>query len=463
MSSNSHIRLMIERARVVRLDLAIALIALSLTVVSAATAQDSKPASPPPADSGAMPGMTVDKMDPNMPGMDMGGHGETMMPAALGDYPMTREASGTAWQPQSTPMDGINGQLGGWSGMVHGEIIAAYDHQGGPRGGQKTFSESMLMLMGERSVGSGKLTLRTMLSLDPAMGPSGYPLLLQTGETANGVTPLVDRQHPHDLFMELAAVYSAPLTERVSGFLYAGYPGEPALGPPAFMHRFSGMDNPEAPISHHWLDATHITYGVLTAGLVYDRWKLEGSVFKGREPDQHRWNFDSARLDSYSARVSFNPTDNWALQASYGVIKSPEQLEPDVNQRRTTVSAMYNRGLSDGNWQTTLAWGRNAFTGGPTLDAVLLESAVNLKRHTIFARAETAQKNELFLAPSPLAGRVFQVSTASLGYVYDIPVGRRFAVGLGVVGSAYALPAAVKPAYGADPTSYMTFIRFKTR
>jgi len=229
------------------------------------------------------------------------------------------------------------------------------------------------------------------------------------------------------------------------------------------MHRFSGMDDPAAPITHHWLDSTHITYGVITVGLVRGPWKLEGSAFNGREPDQFRWNFDRLRLDSWSGRISWNPSSEWALQASYGSIKQPEQLEPGVSQHRITASASYNRKLSGGNWQTTFAWGRNYMEPGPVLDAFLLESAVNLGRHTIFARAENAQKDELFLAPSPLVGRTFRVSAFSLGYIYDIPVARHLALGLGAVGSAYALPSAIKPAYGRDPTSWMGFVRLKIR
>ena len=116
-------------------------------------------------------------------------------------------------------------------------------------------------------------------SISPQPTPRELDLLLATGETADGVTHLVDRQHPHDLFMELSASYSFAHGEDETFFLYGGLPGEPALGPPAFLHRFSGMDNPEAPISHHWLDSTHITYGVVTAGFVYRGWKLEGSIF----------------------------------------------------------------------------------------------------------------------------------------------------------------------------------------
>jgi hypothetical protein len=391
-------------------------------------------------------------------GMDMGG-----MKGALGPYSMMRDSSGTAWQPDSTPMEGVHGQIGQWSTMVHGYVLGVYDHQGGPRGDDEAFSESMLMLMAQRPAGAGTLTLRTMLSLDPLMGKDGYPLLLQTGETANGADPLIDRQHPHDLFMELSGTYAVPLDGKTSAFLYAGYPGEPALGPPTFMHRLSGMDNPEAPIGHHWLDSTHITFGVLTAGVVRGNWKLEGSVFNGREPDEHRWGFDKPRLDSASARLSWNPTENWAAQVSYGSIKAPEQLEPGVNQHRTTASVSYNRPLAHGNWQTTLAWGRNDFQPGPSIDAWLLESAVNWNRHTVFARAERDQKNELFEAPSPLEGEVFNVGKLSVGYIYDIPVAEHLSLGLGALGSVYDLPPRIEPFYGSSPASWMGFVRLKIR
>jgi hypothetical protein len=379
----------------------------------------------------------------------------------LGDYSMMRDGSGTSWQPESSPMDAIHGLIGDWSTMLHGYAFGVYDHQGGPRGGTKTFSESMLMAMAQHGLGPGQLTLRGMVSLDPLMGKSGYPLLLQTGETASGVDPLIDRQHPHDLFMELAGIYSAPIASGASAFLYLGYPGEPALGPPAFMHRFSGMDNPEAPISHHWLDSTHIAYGVATAGLVYGGWKLETSIFNGREPDQHRWDFDPLRLDSASARISWNPSENWAFQASYGFIKSPEQLEAGVNQHRTTASAIYNRKLEHGNWQTTFAWGQNNFQPGGTSNAYLLESAIAWYQHMVFARAENDEKNELFPPGNPLHDRVFDVSKFSLGYLYDIPVAEHFSIGLGALGSLYALPSAVRPAYGSSPNSYMLFTRVK--
>jgi hypothetical protein len=396
----------------------------------------------------------------DMPGMAMGG-----VTGNLGAYPTARDASGTAWQPDSAPMEGVHADMAGWSTMLHGWIAGVYDNQGGPRGATETFEESMLMGMAQHPLGGGTLTLRSMLSLDPLMGKSGYPLLLATGETADGRTPLVDRQHPHDLFMEIAGEYSHPLTGKTSAFIYAGLPGEPALGPVTFMHRFSGMANPEAPIDHHWLDSTHITFGVVTAGVVVDDVKLEASAFRGREPNQYRWDIEAPRLDSWSVRASWNPTADLSLQVSHGSLHSPEQLNPAQNQTRTTASATYNRPLAHGNWQTTFAWGRDENRPGNTSDAFLLESAASWRRHTVFGRAENVGKDELFddQPHSPYAGRVINVSKFSLGYFYTVPATRILAVDLGGLVSKYALPAVLDATYGADPTSFMLFARFKLR
>ena len=396
-----------------------------------------------------------------MPAADHNAH-LMHMTGALGAYTMTRDASGTSWQPESTPMEAIHGQAGPWSTMLHGFINIALADAGGPRGDSKIFSQSMFMAMAHRPFGGGSLSLRGMISLDPTMGKDGYPLLFQTGETADGVTPLIDRQHPHDFLMELAAIYSHTLGASSSVFLYAGYPGEPALGPPTFMHRFSGMENPDAPIGHHWLDATHITFGVLTAGIVWNNFKFEGSVFNGREPDQYRWGFDPLRLDSTSFRLTWNPTANWSAQASWGSLNSPEALEPDIDQDRITASVTYNRPLASGNWQTTLAWGRNDKKPGEVTSAILLESGVSWNAHTIFGRVEHAEKDELFDdEANPLHHDTFGVSKFSLGYVYDIPITQHVKLGVGAVGSAHAFPDELDPYYGSDPLSGTVFTRLK--
>ena len=394
-------------------------------------------------------------------------HETTMeMTGRFGPYPLEREASGTSWQPDSTPHGGLHWMRDPWMVMAHGFADLVWDDQGGRRGDEKLFSGNMGMLMAQRPLGAGTLGLRGMLSLDPAtMGEEGYPLLLQTGETADGRTHLIDRQHPHDLFMELSASYSVPLSGEASVFAYLAYPGEPALGPPVFMHRFSGQEIPEAPLGHHWLDSTHITFGVATLGYVRGGFKLEGSLFTGREPDAERWTFDSPKFDSYSTRLSWNPGPDWALQASWGRLESPEELEPEVDTDRTTVSASYNLRLAPETLaQTTFGWGRNRNRPGETLDAWLLESTVVAgERHVLFGRLEWDEKDELFEEEEPLAGEIFEVGKASLGYRYDWPLGPDWAIGLGGLVSLYDLPGRLEPAYGSNPTSYMIFSRIRVR
>ena len=416
-----------------------------------------------PADSAAAHGgMDMGGMD--MSGMDMSGSGPTMR-GMYGSYPMSREASGTAWQPEAAQHQGVHVMRGNWMLMFHGVVDLVFDHQGGPRGDQQFYSSNMLMGMAQRPLGPGTLGFRSMVSAEPAtIGANGYPLLLQTGETSDGHTPLIDHQHPHDLFMELAGTYSVARGNR-SAFVYAGLPGEPALGPPAFMHRFSALNLPEAPITHHWLDSTHITYGVLTVGAVADRVKVEASAFRGREPDQDRWNIESPKLDSGSFRLSVNPTPALALQASYGRLHSPEQLEPNVDQNRVTASAMADGHCgSDGHWQTTVAWGRNDNRPGHTLDAVTGELAVAMhEQHVFLARAEYVQKDELFVSPDARAGQVFDVGELSAGYRFDFWRSGRIGAGLGVLGTLSLVPGAIHDAYGSHPASVLLFTHFALR
>jgi hypothetical protein len=407
-----------------------------------------------------------------MPGMDMG-HDMTMhhhhdmpehhdhtafMTGLYGAYSMSREASGTAWQPDLGRHLGVHTMRGAWTLMLHGMADLVFDDQRGPRGDNKVFSSNMLMGMAQRGIGPGKLGIRAMLSAEPStIGKSGYPLLLQTGETADGSTHLIDRQHPHDLFMELAGSYSVSRGSR-SVFLYAGLPGEPALGPPAFMHRFSGIPFPEAPITHHWLDSSHITFGVLTAGVVAGGVKLEATAFRGREPDQDRFDIESPKLDSHAFRASFNPTPAWALQVSRGRLKSPEQLEPDVDVDRTTASLMHAREWEAGHWETMAAWGRNRARPGPTLDAFNLETALQLHaRHMFFARMERVQKNELFEESDPRAGNAYWVGKASAGYRFDFRSSGSPRIGIGVLGSLISVPDEIRDAYGRNPTAVMLF------
>jgi hypothetical protein len=402
----------------------------------------------------------------HMPGMQMpttedhAAHAMAMT-GALGPYPMAREASGTSWQPDASSHGGLHVMKGDWSLMGHATLNLVYDHQGGARGDDKLFANGMLMGMASRPIGNGTLQFRAMLSPDPIMGKKGYPLLLASGETANGVDRLVDRQHPHDLFMELSASVSQNIGEKSSAFLYAGLPGEPAFGPPAFMHREAIMDSPEAPITHHWLDSTHITFGVLTGGLVLDRVKVEVSRFNAREPDQHRWNIETGPLDSTAARISWNPTSELSLQGSWGHFEDPEQLEPGVDQKRWSASLLYARELAP-NWKFagTLAWGRKTIEHHKD-DAFAAEASLKHADWTIFGRGEINENREL-VEDAEEHGPAYQVGKASIGAIRDFRISDNWAIGAGALVSVNFVPDALAELYdGSNPVGAMGFVRIK--
>lgn len=387
------------------------------------------------------------------------GNHDMAMEGALGGYPMTREASGTAWQPDAAPMHGYHTMAGDWRVMLHGYADLAWDRQGGRRGDEKTFVASMFMAMGQRPLGAGTLGLRAMLSTDPLMGKDGYPLLFQTGESADGVEPLVDRQHPHDGFMELAVTYSVPVGPDGNGsvFGYLGLPGEPALGPAAFMHRASGVAIPEAPLTHHWLDSTHITFGVVTLGAIWGGVKLEASAFNGREPDQHRWNIETDPLDSWSARVTWNPAPAWSMQVSHGRLEEPEQLEPEENAERSTASISHVAEREGGYLATTLAAGINRHDGESSPGYLLETVALIAQEVTLFARVEHLSNEHL------VPGAEFDIGKFTLGGSHRVAGWGPLALELGALASAYSIPAELEGEYGSRPLSGMVFVRAAIR
>jgi hypothetical protein len=387
------------------------------------------------------------------PGMVMPGDAPAM------ESPAIANGSGTSRLPANEgAMHGVHIPAGDWMVMLHGYVWGAFTDQGGPRGDEEAFVQSMAMLSATGEVAPGvRLGLQSMLSLEPLMGAKGYPNLFATGETADGTTHLVDRQHPHDLFMELSGRIDVDVAPGTSLFLYGGPVAEPALGPSAFMHRASAQYLPLAPITHHWFDSTHITYGVVTAGVATPRFQIEASAFRGREPDQYRWNIETPKLDSWSVRATWTPSPAWALQVSHGRIESPEQLEPDRNEARTTASVQYAKG----GLSTLVAFSAKKDLPGRTSTAWLAEANWNIgKHHTLFGRAENVANDELFPDHAdPLHDRIFRVSKFEGGYAYRLPLPGPFGLAVGGALAAYAKPAALDAAYGDAPVSYTLFAK----
>lgn len=425
----------------------------------------------------SMPGMDMSKtgageMDPNSL-MIMSGE---QMDIRVGSsqrnsIAMGQMGSGTSWQPATTPMYMWYKNARGWLLFFHGDMKLGVNSQGGPRGATKFESQNWFMPMAFRRVGPGTLQLRGMFSLEPFTFPrGGSGQLFQTGETYNG-RPIIDAQHPHDLFMELSATYTVPLGERATWFAYFGYPGEPALGPTAFMHRWSASENPAAPLTHHLQDSTHITFGVLTTGFTYRWFKLEGSVFNGREPGENRYNFEYNPWNSRSIRLSFAPNENWAMQVSHGFLRNPEALEPgDI--RRTTASISYNKRFTRGNWASSFIWGRNHGSHGGNffnLNGYTAESTVNfLSRNYLYTRLELVDKNELLreedehlLGFSHAQHPVFRIGAYTFGYARDIWNTDKLSVAVGSDFTFYSKPDVLNLIYGEHPTSYKFFLRIR--
>ncbi|AMR31191.1 hypothetical protein A0256_07010 [Mucilaginibacter sp. PAMC 26640] len=384
------------------------------------------------------------------------------------DLPMNRDGSGTSWVPDETPMYMymIHGRK--WMQMIHGSVFARYNKQDlfnkGSRGGSQVDAPNWLMYMAQRKVGhNGLFAINTMFSFDPfTVGAGGYPLLYQTGESYKG-RKLVDRQHPHDLFAELSIAYTQRVAKNTDLSLSVGYPGEPALGPPVFMHRLSAMNNPDAPLSHHYADATHITFGTATLGFRYKNVKLEGSVFTGREPDEHRYDFDKAKFDSYSVRLSVNPSKEWALQVSNGWLKSPEEAEPLENIRRFSASAIHTKMLNGDSYvATTLVFGQNHHNStGRNEPALLLENALQLHKTAIYGRYEFVQKDaeELDLEQIYPTDPRFNINAFTLGTNRIVTTFKQTNLTVGAQATLNLSPNQLKPLYGSSPVGFQVYLR----
>ena len=393
-----------------------------------------------------------------MDGMDHSDHAGMDMPLAIQHVEnQFQTGSGTARLPGREPaMTGLHLMSGDWMFMVHGQASLQYTDHKGPRGDSMTYVTSMAMATAERQTDWGGVKFSAMTSLEPAMDARGYPNLFATGETAGGL-PLVDRQHPHDLFMELSARVDVNLG-RGKLFLYGGPVGEPALGPSAFMHRGSASNNPEPPITHHWFDSTHITYGVVTLGYSAPKWQIEASAFRGREPDEQRWNIETPKLDSWSVRATLTPSPSWAIQASYGEITEPEAIHPGKDEKRFTASVHY----ADGKGLSTMGAFSSKRHGGDVHNAWLGEVNWDIdKRNSLFSRVENVDNSELFPNPlDPLHDEHFSVTKFQAGYARHVPLGQ-FDLSFGGSANLYVKPDALDAAYGDNPWGYTVFVRLK--
>lgn len=389
-----------------------------------------------------------------------------MPPGPLG-APQAREGSGTAWLPDASPMFNYPARIGDWLFMMHGNLFVYYiDQEADGRGDREFGSINWFMPMITGPFAGGELGARVMLSLEPLTVPGcGYPDLLATGEVCDGEL-IIDEQHPHDLLMELAAEFEREITQDVGFQIYGGLVGEPALGPVAYPHRFSAFPNPIAPITHHWFDATHISFGVITAGVFGRSWKIEGSIFNGREPDDERLDLDLGPLDSFAGRISLLPSERWAIQVSAGRLEEAEPvLEPAhgrIDLWRATASVTFHQPLSAESFgAVTAGWAMNDEQGEAATHAALAETAWYLGRNVLFGRAELVQKEAHDLGIET-AEETFEVAKFELGYVREIGTLLGLVPGVGGAVSFSVLPDGLEPTYGTrNPVGFAVFVNLR--
>ena len=381
-------------------------------------------------------------------------------------------ASGTSSNPASWPMPMVMTHFGSWNTMFMGVAFVVDTQQSGPRGGDKLYSPNWFMAAAEHRVGEkGAFAFNLMLSLDPAtITGERYPLLFQTGETAYG-QPLVDAQHPHNFIMGLGFHYAYQFSENTTADIYFAPVGDPALGPVAFPHRASAMELPQAPISHHWQDASHIADEVLTVGISHKMMRLEASGFYGSEPGENRWIIQGGPINSWATRFWLFPTKNWAAQVSIGRIAHPEALEAG-DQVRATASLEYSKPMAGGSWSSSLIWGRNHSSATHrNMNSYLAESVLPVGRgNFITGRVELVDKDELFAGEPDIearldavAGSTFRIGAYTIGYTRDINLFRFVETGIGANFSSYSLPSAIKPYYGDRPIGGNIFLRLRLR
>ena len=441
----------------------IAMLALLLAIPALAEAQQNGKKD---GDMQDMPGMS----DMQMQGMNMGGTElMTMHPKTFLQEIVRHAGSGTSAEPNSTPVPMLMTTRGKWTLMFHANVFVLDEQQSSVRGGDKFFSTNWFMGMAQHALGPGTFTARAMLSLEPAtVTERQYPLLFQQGETAFG-KPIADGQHPHNFFMEIAALYDLKLGKNGLLSFYAAPMGDPAIGPMAYPHRASASEDPLATLGHHQEDSTHIAEDVVTVGAAYRIVRVEASGFHGREPNENRWKIGQGKIDSWSTRLTIQPGKNWSGQYSYARIASPEALFPNENQERMTASAMYNHPIHNGNWSSSLIWGRTkSLADNSKFNSYALESTLRfLTRNHTWTRIENAERsNELLLGENALPANFIEqpigrVQAYTVGYDRDFDLIPHVATALGAQVTVYGVGENLKPVYGSHPAGVAVFVRIR--
>lgn len=291
------------------------------------------------------------------------------------------------------------------------------------------------------------------------MGESADPLLQPISPKAD---ELIFGTRPADVTLS----YVLPQQRRGTVFGYVGIPGEPAMGPPpSGMRQAAGLDRPDAHLYRIWSNAHDGGVNVFTVGYTWRDVTVERSTFSRKEDgEMRRPNGESLKLDSRSVRLSYKPSPLWTVQLSRGSLSGLDQLVPNADVRRTSISATYREDFKGGYWQTTLAWGRNSRKLHESTSGYLLESSLRLEgEHVLFGRVEQVGSDELTQENELYRARMFKLNKVSVGYFHDMRGTGPAKIDVGVLASRHLVPAEMTDQYGKNPISYLMFLRLKIK
>lgn len=355
--------------------------------------------------------------------------------------------------------------------MLHGNAFLVQTLAEGPRGRSEFAVPNMIMgdvgsTVGERHY----LNVNLMMTFEKWTFPKrGYPELLQIGEHDGEDQPYIDAQHPHSSpIMGLTLSDTIRIGEGKDHLrIFFAPRGQPTDGPIAFMHRPTGMVNPDAPLGHHvGQDVAHITSTVFGASLALGRTRVEASTFNGAEPESTKVDLPLGKLNSYSARLIYKFSQDWSAMVSAAQLKDPEPHDPDITKVERYSASLYGQHQMSSGWMfhnTTIFGLVNFYDRISALRSVLHEFWLHQKDvpHNFWGRVEFVERAPAQLGILGNANSLGPkwVTALTAGYTHDLRHFNFGTVGLGTSITKNFIPSEFENSYGGDPISGRIFIQ----
>ncbi|WP_420476443.1 hypothetical protein [Noviherbaspirillum sp. ST9] len=230
----------------------------------------------------------------------------------------------------------------------------------------------------------------------------------------------------------------------------------------SFIREHTGIDTRATLSSERWLEQRPGFAQTFSVGHAWQDLTFEGAAFSSPDDGRPPVGREPRKIDSRSARLSFSPLENWVVRLTRGTVSGLDHLVVGEQVRRTALSATYRRAFAEGDWEATLAWGRNSRKFRESTVGYLVESAFRFDGvHSLFGRFEQVGSDEIVRENESLQRQLFMMNKLTLGYAQDLRVTSSMRMDVGAYVTRYFVPSSMSPSYGSGPTAYMMFARVK--